>query len=37
LNFQPKGFYEGKSVADTRDWGLSEELDDLLWRSKKSL
>jgi hypothetical protein len=24
-------------VADTRDWGFSEELDNLLWRSEKLL
>jgi hypothetical protein len=33
----PKGFYKGRSVADTRDRGFCEELDDLLRRSEKSL
>jgi hypothetical protein len=37
LSFQPKGFYKGESVADTRDRGFCEELDDLLWCSEKSL
>jgi hypothetical protein len=32
-----KGFYKGKSVADTRDRGFSEEINDLLWHSEKSL
>jgi hypothetical protein len=36
-SFRPKGFYKTKSVAETRDGGFSEETEDLLWRSEKSL
>jgi hypothetical protein len=37
LSFWPKEFHKGKSVADTRDRGFSEELDDLLRCSEESL
>jgi hypothetical protein len=37
LSFWLKGFYKGEGMADTRDRGFCEELDDLLRRSEKSL
>jgi hypothetical protein len=36
-SFWPKGFYKCKGMADIRDRGFREELDDSFRRSEKSL